>query len=394
MSFHDPNQPRKSPSIFLISLVSAIIGGLVVALIITPIFFLADYFTDHAKDKANNQQEEPITQQNVGVKVNTSITQAVKAVRSSVVGVVSTQTSNDPFDFDGERKGTGSGIIFRKKNGKAYVVTNHHVISGGHTVQVLIPHQKKSKTVNARILGSDEITDLAVLEIDDKYVTTVAKFGNSDKLQSGEPAITIGSPLGLESTITVGVISSPKRTIEIPQTTMSTDVIQTDAPINPGNSGGPLVNAAGQVVGINTLKIALQGVEGLGFAIPVNDAIPIIENLIKYGKVPRPYLGVALIDLNNLPPNVWYETLRLPQNVEGGVVIRSVTFGTPASLAGLRARDVIVQLDNQPIESSTDLRKYLYKKKQIGSKLKITFYRDGVKQTTVATLQQAPDDSP
>jgi serine protease Do len=274
------------------------------------------------------------------------------------------------------------------------VVTNHHVIAGGETVQVMIPGPKKSRTVNAKILGSDEITDLAVLEIDDKYVTTVAKFGNSDTLQSGEPAITIGSPLGLESTITVGVISAPKRTIEIPETTMSTDVIQTDAPINPGNSGGPLVNAAGQVVGINTLKIALQGVEGLGFAIPVNDALPIIENLIKYGKVPRPYLGVALIDLKNLPPNVWYETLRLPQSIEGGVVIRSVNFGTPASIAGLRPRDVIVQLDSQPITSNSELRKYLYKKKQIGSKLKIVYYRDGVKHTTTAVLTQAPDDSP
>src|SRR5690606_14651322 len=124
------------------------------------------------------------------------------------------------------------------------------------------------------------------------------------------------------------------------------------------------------------------------------DALPIIENLIKYGKVPRPYLGVALIDLKNLPPNVWYETLRLPQSIEGGVVIRSVNFGTPASIAGLRPRDVIVQLDSQPITSNSELRKYLYKKKQIGSKLKIVYYRDGVKHTTTAVLTQAPDDSP
>lgn len=233
MGYYDPNNQRKSPSIFLISLVSAIIGGLVVALVITPIFFLANYFTDQAKTENNNKQEEPVPQQNVGVKVDTSITKAVKAVRMSVVGIVSYRSSYDPFNPEGVQKGSGSGIIFRKKDGKALVVTNHHVIAGGETVQVMIPGPKKSRTVNAKILGSDEITDLAVLEIDDKYVTTVAKFGNSDTLQSGEPAITIGSPLGLESTITVGVISAPKRTIEIPETTMSTDVIQTDAPINP-----------------------------------------------------------------------------------------------------------------------------------------------------------------
>ncbi len=392
MGYYDPNNQRKSPSVIFISLISAIIGGLVVALVLTPIFFLADYFTNDTNE--NKPAEDSLPQQQVGVKVNTDITSAVKKVRSSVVGVINYKTSYDPLNPEGVQRGTGSGIIFRKSNGKALVVTNHHVISGGSTIQVMIPHKNKSKTVDARVLGSDDITDLAVLEIDDQYVTTVAQFGNSATLQSGEPAIAIGSPLGLESSITVGVISSPKRTIEIPNTTMSTDVIQTDAAINPGNSGGPLVNVAGQVVGINTLKIALQGVEGLGFAIPVNDALPIIENLIKYGKVPRPYLGVSLVDLKDLPPNVWYDALRLPQNIEGGVVIRSVNFGTPASSAGLRPRDVIVQLDNQPIQSSSDLRNYLYKQKQIGAKITIVFYRNGQKQTATTVLQKAPDDSP
>lgn len=391
MGYYDPNNQRKSPSIIFISLISAIIGGLVVALVITPIYFFADYFTNATNEE---KPDEPLPQQKVGVKVNTDITSAVNKVRSSVVGVISYKSSYDPLNPEGVQKGTGSGIIFRRANGKALVVTNHHVISGGSTVQVMVPHQKKSKTVNAKILGSDEITDLAVLEIDDQYVTTIAQFGNSETLQSGEPAIAIGSPLGLESSITVGVISSPKRTIEIPETTMSTDVIQTDAAINPGNSGGPLVNVAGQVVGINTLKIALQGVEGLGFAIPVNDALPIIENLIKFGKVPRPYLGIALVNLKDLPPNVWYDTLRLPQTIEGGVVVRSVNLGTPANRAGLRPRDVIVQLDNQPILTNSDLRKYLYKKKQIGSKITIVYYRDGKKQTTTTTLQRAPVDSP
>lgn len=387
MGYYDPNNHRKPSSLFLISLISAIIGGLVVALVITPIVFLSDFL------KKSNHEEIPnesIPQQRVGFKVESKITSAVQKVRSSVVGVISYSTSYDPFDSETVKKGTGSGIIFRKRNGKALVVTNHHVIAEGTKVQVMIPYQKKNKTVNAKILGSDAISDLAVLEIDDRYVTSIAQFGNSDTLQSGEPAIAIGSPLGLESSITVGVISSPKRTIEIQETTMSTDVIQTDAAINPGNSGGPLVNAAGQVIGINTLKIALQGVEGLGFAIPVNDAIPIIENLIKYGHVPRPYLGIRSIDLKDLPQSFWYDTLQLPPSVEGGVLIRYVDFGTPAYRAGLRPRDVIVAFDNQPIMNNSELRNYLYKKKQIGSKITIIYYRDGKKQSTTATLQKAP----
>lgn len=388
MGFYDPNRNRKSPSIFFISLISAIIGGLVVALVLTPVFFLTDIFAD--KTNHESTQEEPSTKKKVNVNVNSNITSAVNKVQSAVVGIINLKNPGDPFNPDSIQQGTGSGIIFRKQNGKALIVTNYHVIAESTSVQVVIPHQKKSKTVTAKVLGTDELTDLAVLEIDDKYVTTVAEFGNSDTLQPGEPAIAIGNPLGFESSITVGVISSPKRSIKMTEF-MNTDVIQTDAAINPGNSGGALVNVDGQVIGINSLKIAEKGIEGLGFAIPVNDALPIIESLIKFGKVPRPYLGVSLVDLKDLPPPVWHETLRLPQTVEGGVVVRSVSFGTPAAQAGLRPQDVIISLDNKPVHSSSDLRSYMYKNKKVGAKLTITFYRNGVKQTTTTTLTNAPN---
>jgi serine protease Do len=226
------------------------------------------------------------------------------------------------------------------------------------------------------------------LEIDDKYVTKVAEFGNSDSLKAGEPAIAIGNPLGLGRSITVGVISSPKRTIEV-SSNMATDVIQTDAAINPGNSGGALVNVAGQVIGINTLKISDQGVEGLGFAIPVNEARPVIESLVKDGKVQRPYLGLSLIDLSNLPVYV-LEELRLPGSVREGVAVAEVVSGSPADQAGLRPRDVIVALDGQEISSSSELRKYLYTKKEIHQKVNVTYYRNGEKQTTSIVLGEAP----
>src|SRR5690606_19607970 len=245
--------------------------------------------------------------------------------------------------------------------------------------------------VTAKVLGSDEISDLAVLEIPDRHVKAVANFGDSDAIKAGEPAIAIGNPLGLEfsQSVTVGVISSPHRSIDVAES-MSMDVIQTDAAINPGNSGGALVNAAGQVIGINSLKVAEQGVEGLGFAIPVNDAQPIITDLIQHGRVLRPYLGITLMDLQAIPQEYWTTELGLPDSVTAGVVVRDVMSGTSAAKAGLQTRDVIVALDDQKIQSGSELRKYLYKEKKIGDQVRITFYRNGSKKTATTTLMQQP----
>ena len=317
------------------------------------------------------------------------MTEAVNKVGPAVVSVINLKTSGDFFSTEQVQQGTGSGIIFQKANGKALIVTNNHVIEGGSSFKVNISSEDGDHhEVDAKLLGSDQYTDLAVLEIDDKYVTKVAEFGNSDSLKAGEPAIAIGNPLGLGRSITVGVISSPKRTIEV-SSNMATDVIQTDAAINPGNSGGALVNVAGQVIGINTLKISDQGVEGLGFAIPVNEARPVIESLVKDGKVQRPYLGLSLIDLSNLPVYV-LEELRLPGSVREGVAVAEVVPSSPADQAGLQPRDVIVALDGQEISSSSELRKYLYTKKEIHQKVNVTYYRHGEKQTTSIALGEAP----
>jgi serine protease Do len=311
-------------------------------------------------------------------------------VQPAVVGVVNLQRDN-PFQPEALQQGTGSGIIFDKSNGKARIVTNHHVIAGADHVQVVLSNGDEPKQVTAKVLGSDDISDLAVLEIPDEDVKAVATFGDSDAVKAGEPAIAIGNPLGLEfsQSVTVGVISSPKRSIDVAES-MSMDVIQTDAAINPGNSGGALVNAAGQVIGINSLKIAEQGVEGPGFAIPVNDAQPIMNDLIQHGRVLRPYLGITLMDLQAIPQEYWSTELNLPDSVTAGVVVRDVMSGTSAAKAGLRSRDVIVALDDQPIRSGSELRKYLYKNKKIGDRIRITFYRDGSKQTVTATLTQQP----
>lgn len=382
----DHTQPRNR-SIFFIALISAIIGGLI-ALLFIPVLIRMGYFsTSMQQEQLLNKFEKT---QVVSVKVNSQITEAVNKVRSAVVGVENYGNSDDPFSSDNVKQGTGSGIVFEKSDGKALVVTNYHVIEGSKKVQVVIPlSNDQSKSVVAKILGYDQLTDLAVLEINAQGVTEVAQFGNSDTLQAGEPAIAIGNPLGpqFSQSVTVGVISSPRRTIDVTDTD-STDVIQTDAAINPGNSGGALVNAAGQVIGINSLKIAESGVEGLGFAIPVNDARPILDKLIKYGHVPRPYLGVQLYDLQEMLPSTW-NSLKLPTSIQNGVLVRSVEPATPASKAGIKSRDVIIAVDGKSIANSSELRKTLYTK-QIGADVSLTIYRNGKKITITATLAEGP----
>lgn len=386
MGYYD-NGGRRST--FFVAIISAIVGGLIVGLILTPVFLFRDTFFSDKKTESPSLSANHGPTVSTSVKVNSDITKAVNKVKPAVVGIVNFAESGDPLNPQKKSQGTGSGIIFERTNGKARVVTNNHVIAGSSDLQVIIPYKDGSKTVQAKLLGGDSVTDLAVLEINDQYVTNVAQFGNAATLQAGEPAIAIGNPLGLESSVTTGVISSPKRSIDVTEY-MATDAIQTDAAINPGNSGGALVNAAGQVIGINSLKIAESGVEGLGFAIPVNDAVPIINSLIKNGEVPRPYFGVTLIDLKELPENVWNETLQLPNTIQGGTVVRSVSASTPAARSGLRPKDVIVKLDNQGIKTRSELRSYLYKSKKPLDSVKVTFYRNGKLQTTDLKLTKAP----
>ncbi|MBA4602890.1 S1C family serine protease [Thermoactinomyces mirandus] len=381
--YQDQSKKRFSSPPIWVTFVSAIIGGLVV-------LFLSPFLMEKGIiPTPTDQKEELFDQKTTSYQVNSKITQSVNNVGPAVVSVINLKTSGDFFSNEQVQQGTGSGIIFRKANGKALIVTNNHVIEGGSSFRVNISTDDgKHHEVNAKLLGSDEYTDLAVLEIDDQYVSKVAEFGDSDTLKAGEPAIAIGNPLGLGRSITVGVISSPKRTIDVGGN-MATDVIQTDAAINPGNSGGALANIAGQVIGINTLKISEYGVEGLGFAIPANEARPIIESLVKNGKVDRPYLGTSLVDLDQLPVYV-LQDLQLPNSVREGVALAEVVKNSPAGQAGLQPRDVIVAIDDQKISNSSELRKYLYTKTEIGQKVTVTYYRSGQKKMADVILGEAP----
>ncbi|GMB09788.1 S1C family serine protease [Thermolongibacillus altinsuensis] len=374
----------------LSGVVGAILGGLLVIVAVPSLvkWDVLPYNMEQNEKNVSETTDQPKVEKNVTVNVVSQVTQAVDKVSEAVVGVVNIQEAS--FWSEGGEAGTGSGVIYKKENGKAFIVTNHHVIEGASRVEVSLSDGTK---VKARILGSDVWTDLAVLEIDAKHVTKVAEFGNSDVVKPGEPVIAIGNPLGLQfaGSVTQGIISGTKRTIpiDIDQDGIPdwhAEVLQTDAAINPGNSGGALVNIEGQVIGINSMKIAEQAVEGIGLAIPINYAKPVISDLEKFGQVRRPYMGVELRSLSDIPAYHWQETLHLPPSVKEGVAILQVVPGSPAERAGLREFDVIVELDGEKIADVIELRKHLYNRKQIGDTMKVTFYRDGQKKTVTMKL--------
>lgn len=326
-------------------------------------------------------------------EVTSDVTTAVEKVSEAVVGVTNIQEVSmnfwNPQDTATQEVGSGSGVVYKVDAGKAFIVTNHHVIDGAKQLEVTMADGSK---VEAELIGSDIWTDLAVIAIPSDSVTTVAKFGDSDTLKQGETVIAIGNPLGLEfyGSVTKGVLSGKDRSVPVDlngdgQEDWSTDVIQTDAAINPGNSGGALVNIAGDLIGINSMKIAESSVEGLGFSIPINSVIPIIEELEKSGEVQRPTMGVSLLDLTEVPAFYQQQTLKLPAEITTGAVISQVVHASAAEKAGLQQYDVIVEMDGEKIEGVIDLRKHLYNQKEIGDTLKLKVYRQG--QLVEAELQ-------
>ncbi|CAH2714207.1 hypothetical protein BACCIP111895_01368 [Neobacillus rhizosphaerae] len=319
-----------------------------------------------------------------------SIADTVEKVSKTIVGVVNyqQQQTNDLWGNSSNQQsvqsGSGSGVIFQKNNNIAYIVTNNHVVEGASKLEISLYDGQKT---SAEVVGTDALTDLAVLKIDAKYVTATADFGDSSTLRPGDQVYAIGNPLGLDlsRTVTQGIVSAINRSISVSTSAgnWDTNVIQTDAAINPGNSGGALINQQGQVIGINSLKISESGVEGLGFAIPSNDLIPIVNQLIKAGKVDRPYLGVGLADLDQVPQVYWQN---LPNNVKQGVLVMNIDPNSTASSAGFQPKDIIVSMNGTKIANSSELRKYLYSKVKTGDEIKFEVYRDGKQITLKAKL--------
>ena len=322
---------------------------------------------------------------------NATATSAYNKVSDAVVSVLNfTKSSQGSYQESSE----GSGVIYKKTDGSAFIVTNNHVITGAAKIQVMLHSGKK---VTATLVGKDAMTDLAVLKIDGTDVTTTAQFGDSSKITVGENVLAIGSPLGSEyaSSVTQGIISAKKRLVEATsengQNYGGSTVIQTDAAINLGNSGGPLINFAGQVIGINSMKLSTSSsgtsVEGMGFAIPSDQVVDIVNKLVKDGKVTRPAIGISLINLSEVTASEQKSTLKIPDSVTGGVVVMSLTNNGPADKAGLKKYDVIVGINGKKVSSQADLREELYKH-SLGDTITLTYYHQDTKQTVKVKLTQ------
>ena len=355
-------------------------------------------------NQATNNNSGTVTQ--TSYKNENSTTQAVNKVTDAVVSIITYSSSSsrqssvfnaDETNSDSDNQqiaSEGSGVIYKKDDKDAYLVTNTHVINGASKVDIRLADGTK---VPGEIVGSDTFSDIAVVKISSEKVTTVAEFGDSSQLSVGETAIAIGSPLGSEyaNTVTQGIISSLNRNVSLKSEdgqAISTKAIQTDTAINPGNSGGPLVNIQGQVIGITSSKIASNGgtsVEGLGFAIPSNDAQNIIKQLESNGKVTRPALGIQMVNLSNVGASD-LRKLNIPSGLTSGVVVRSVQNNMPAN-GHLQKYDVITKVDDKEIASSTDLQHALYNH-AIGDTIKVTYYRNGKEETTSIKLDKNSSD--
>lgn len=391
MGYYDDSEskeqylPQKKRNPFFTVLIMIIVA--VVSSAATVFFMTSDEFgllEDRASTASSQTTTSSLPVKNA-VAVKSDTTKAVDKALESVVGIYTYQ-GNQLFEGTTET-GAGSGVIYKKSGNYAYIVTNHHVVEGASQVEVQV---SEGTRLQAKVIGSDELTDLAVLRIDGSKVNSVAEFGDSSSLTLGEPAIAIGNPLGfLEGSVTEGIISSTNRTIPVDtngdgQEDWQSEVIQTDASINPGNSGGALINIDGQVIGINSSKIAQDEVEGIGFAIPMNVAKPIIEDLEQDGKVDRPTLGVRIADLSQVNPVGRTETLKLPDSVQEGVVIIEVEGSSLAEKAGLKQYDVITEVNGDKISSDAELRRSIYESN--GKKMSITYYRNGKEQTTTVSF--------
>jgi serine protease Do len=298
--------------------------------------------------------------------VENPVVAVAKIAGPSVVGVSVTYYEQSMFGQLAEGESEGSGIIYSEDG---YIITNYHVIeeaveSSSAAVKITLSNDEEYE---AEIVGTDDVTDLALLKIDAKGLTP-ATFGKSSELEVGELAVAIGNPLGQEfaGSVTVGYISALNRTITSDGRTYN--VIQTDAAINPGNSGGALVNSKGEVIGINTAKVNDTSVEGLGFAIPSEEALKIIEELKISGKIIRPYIGIYGIDLD--------ETTAKRNKLVEGIYVYQVFSDSPASQAGIQKGDIIVEFDGQEVTTKQELND-LKNSKQIGDKVKIKVYRSG-----------------
>ncbi len=276
---------------------------------------------------------------------------------------------------------SGTGFVYKTEDETAYILTNTHVINDANDIYVTFTD---STVVEANIVGSDVYSDIAVLSVDEEYVLSIAQMGSSDEARLGDTVFAIGAPIdsAFSWSVTRGIVSGKDRLVEVDltdegiRTPMIVNTIQTDAAINNGNSGGPLANSNGEVIGITSIKLASETIEGMGFAIPIETAIDYAEQLIDGNEINRPYLGISMIDVTNAYMSREYYDIIRKANVTSGVIVAGFTENSPALQAGLEVGDIIIKVDGNDVPSNAYLRYYLYKH-TVGDEMTLTIIRDG-----------------
>ena len=328
---------------------------------------------------------KPVKESNNIVKSDTivhdknSLAKAINKVYDAVVAIEG---------YNGREKvGTGAGFVYRTDDKYGYILTNEHVITDATKVDVTMSNDEK---VTAIELGNDKYLDLAVLKIDKKYIKNVVTIGNSEKMNLGDTIFAIGSPMGIEyrGSVTSGIISGKDRLVSTTTSKGNTydwvmKVIQIDAPLNPGNSGGPLLNTNGDVIGVCTMKLIDDSIEGMGFAIPIEYAMSHIKTLEDSVKIKWPTLGVGMKDVTDA--NLQINDVSLPEDQRDGVIITNVKNGSSAFKADLKVGDVITKMNNKTIKNTAYLRYELYQH-QAGEKVEITYIRDKKEKKVTVTL--------
>lgn len=350
-------------TLVIVALIGGIVGGALVSIL----------FNGDASVKETVQS---ITSKYEITKTDSPVVAIAAKVSPSVVGIKVTYSYELFRGFSTETEGEGSGIIYSEDG---YIVTNYHVIQeaiDSETAKVEVALEGSEEWIEAKIIGHDEITDLAVIKIDKKGLVP-AEFGKSSELKVGDIAVAIGNPLGQEfaGTVTSGVISALNRTVTTDGRTY--ELVQTDAAINTGNSGGALANSKGEVIGINTVKIVATGVEGIGFAIPSDEALPIIKELIENKKISRPSIGIGGINVT--------EAIAKAYNMRQGVYVSEVMKDSPAEKAGFKSGDIIIKAEGKEIKTMDELNNIKYKYK-VGDKFKVTVLRDSKEVELIVVL--------
>lgn len=369
------NGNSKQLGTLVLGLTGGIIGGVLSTVLVMDAKGMDKQQTNNAIPGTTNSI---VTSYNFAT-VENPVVAISKQVGPAVVGIRTTYQAQTFFG-ETEAEGEGSGIVY---SNEGYIITNYHVIeeairNKNNTAKVTVL-LSNGDTLDAKVVGGDEVTDIAVVKVETGKLTA-AEFGDSDGVEVGELAVAIGNPLGQEfaGSVTVGYISAVNRTMTAEGTTYN--LIQTDAAINSGNSGGPLVSSSGKVIGINTAKIAATGVEGMSFAIPINEVLPIVEELITNKKIARPYIGISGVEIDE------YDAKRY--NLVPGVYVQTVDIKSAAELAGIRQGDVIVEVDGTKVASVAEIN-VIKNKKKVGDKLTVKLYRDKEYKTVTVTLALA-----